>query len=248
VKKLPETDAIFETIHQINQAADADETMLRISCDAKATILLERFARGGLSRLTVKALDHDFQDKESEKVTPYGLYLPVTKELFLYFTQSKVTSDFMVDCLNDCWQSIKERFPKVTTLVINQDNGPENHSRRTQFMERISQLADRFRLTVQLAYYPPYHSKYNPIERVWGHLEQLWNGSLLDTLETVLAFARSFRFNQQSPVVRLASKIYASGVKLSQDAMTLLEQRFHRLPGLEKWFVRIPPLNPPLNV
>ncbi len=154
----------------------------------------------------------------------------------------------MVDCLNDCWQSIKERFPKVTTLVVNQDNGPENHSRRTQFMERISQLADRFRLTVQLAYYPPYPSKYNPIERVWGHLEQLWNGSLLDTLETVLAFARSFRFNQQSPVVRLASKIYASGVKLSQDAMTLLELRFHRLPGLEKWFVRIPPLNPPLNV
>ncbi len=75
MKKLPETDAIFETIHQINQAADADETVLRISCDAKATILLERFARGGLSRLTVKALDHDFQDKESEKVTPYGLYL-----------------------------------------------------------------------------------------------------------------------------------------------------------------------------
>jgi len=243
VKKIPATDAIFETIHQVNQAADADATVLRLSCDAKATILLNRYSRGGVSRITVKALDHDFQDKATEKVTPFGLYLPVTQELFLYFTQAKVTSDFIVDCLSDCWEQIKDRFPQVTTLVINQDNGPENHSRRTQFMYRIAHFADHYRLTIQLAYYPPYHSKYNAIERVWGHLEQHWNGSLLSLLEHVLAFARSFRFHQQSPVVRFATKLYATGVKLSQKAMALLERRFYRLSGLEKWFVRIPPLN-----
>jgi hypothetical protein len=243
VKKLPETDAIFETIHQINQAADADATVLRLSCDAKATILLERFSRGGLNRVLVKGLDHDFQDKETAKVTPFGIYLPGSKELFLYFTQSKVTSDFIVDCLIDCWERIKERFPQVTTLVINQDNGPENHSRRTQFMYRLTHFVDRYRLSVQLAYYPPYHSKYNAIERVWGHLEQHWNGTLLDALKTVLAFARSFRFNQTAPVVRFITMLYTTGAKLSSKAMALLEKRLQRLHGLEKWFVHISPLN-----
>jgi hypothetical protein len=89
----------------------------------------------------------------------------------------------------------------------------------------------------------PYHSKYNAIERVWGHLEQHWNGALLDALATVLAFARSFRFHQQAPTVRFILKLYATGARLTQKAMRLLERRLHRLPGLDKWFVRIPPLN-----
>jgi hypothetical protein len=243
LKKIAETDAIFETLHQINQEADADETVLRLSWDAKATILLERLSRGGLSRVTVKALDHDFQNKETGKVTPFGIYLPATKELYLYLVQSKVTSDFIVDCLVDFWESQGERFPKVKTLVLNQDNGPENHSRRTQFMNRITHFVDQHRLTLQLAYYPPYHSKYNPIERVWGHLEKHWNGSLLDTLDTVVNFSCSFRFRQLQPYVNVISKVYETGVKLTQKEMAHLEQRFERSSGLEKWFVTIPPLD-----
>lgn len=243
MKKVPATDAIFEQMHQVTAAADADPTVLRLSCDAKAPILLGRFSRGGLNRVTVKGLDHDFQGKPMTKVTPFGIYLPQTKELFLYFTHTKVTSDFIVDCLTDCWEQLKPRFPHVTTLLLNQDNGPENHSRRTQFIYRITQFCDRYRLAVQLAYYPPYHSKYNPIERVWGHLEQHWNGALLDALATLLAFAHSFRFHQQAPTVRFVFKLYATGARLSQKAMARLERRLQRLPGLEKWFVRIPPLN-----
>lgn len=229
----------------MNQKADADNTVLRLSLDAKATILLERFSRGGLSRVTVKALDHDFQDKKRQKITPFGIYLPQSGELFLYLAQSKVTSDFMVDCLIDFWESEGSRFPDVSSLVLNQYNGPENHSRRTQFMNRITQFVDHYSLMVQLAYYPPYHSKYNPIERVWGHLEKHWNGSLLDSVQTVVNFACSFRFKQLQPCVNLVSKIYKTGVKLTQKEMNLLEQRFERLPRLEKWFVRISPLNAP---
>jgi hypothetical protein len=173
-------------------------------------------------------------------VTPFGIYLPETKELFLYFTQSKVTSDFIVDCLVDFWSSQRERFPDVKTLLLNLDNGPENHSRRTQFMYRLTQFVDYFRLNIQLAYYPPYHSKYNPIERVWGHLEKHWNGALLDTLETVLNFAESFWYHQLQPFVQLFSKIYETGKALTPKKMEILEQRFERLEGLEKWFVRIP--------
>ncbi len=148
----------------------------------------------------------------------------------------------MVDCLSDCWQQLRARFPLVKTLVLHQDNEPKNHSRRTQFMNRITQLADTGQLTIQLAYYPPYHSKYNPVERVWAILEQHWNGSLLDSVDTVLAFAQTMTWQGCHPTVHWVQRVYHTGVRLTQKMMNQLEQRFERLPGLEKWFVKIRPI------
>ena len=196
--------------------------------------------------MTVKALDHDF--KPDEKVTPFGLYLPEQGELYLYLTTSRVTSDFIVDCLEDFWAQVSARFPQVDTLLLNADNGPENHSRRTQFMARLTQFADQSQLTVQLAHYPPYHSKYNPIERVWGGLEQHWNGSLLDSVETVLRFAKTLTWRDRAPVVvRRVDRLYETGKALSQAAMRQLERRFVRLEDLERWFVWIHPAPLPLG-
>lgn len=237
---MPETDAIFEQLAEVNPAADADERTLRLSIDAKATIPLGWYSRGGYSRLTVKALDHDF--KPQQKLTPVGVFLPQYNELFLFLTSSPVTADLLADCLHDTWVMLEERFPQVETLLLNLDNGPENHSRRTQFINRLIQFVDQTHLTLALAYYPPYHSKYNPIERVWGVLEQHWNGSILDTAKTVLNFARTMTYNGVYPVAELVTTTYHTGVKLSQQAMAQLEQRLERLPGLEKYFVRIPPL------
>ncbi len=244
LQKKPETDAIFEQIALVNAEADAAETMLRLSVDAKATVLLGLLSRGGYSRLTVKALDHDYRPEE--KVTPVGVFLPQYDETYIFLTSSPVTSDLIVDCLYEVWVMNQTRFPLVNTLVINQDNGPECHSRRTQFMKRIADLVDETQRTIQLAYYPPYHSKYNPIERVWGVLENYWNGSLLDTLETVFHFARNMTYNGVHPIVEIVQKTYHTGVKLSQKAMDELEKRFERLPGLEKYFVRISPLPNPI--
>ncbi len=124
------------------------------------------FSRRGRTRVVVKALDHDF--KPDQKLTPFGIFLPDYDELHLYLIASRLTSDGIVDCLEEFWQEVRGRFAAVETLLINQDNGPENHSRRTQFMKRVTEFVDGFGVGVQLAYYPPYHSKYNPIERVWG--------------------------------------------------------------------------------
>ena len=239
-KKIPETDAIFEQLAQVNARADADDTVLRMSLDAKATVWVGDYSRGGQSRVTVKAADHDFQP--DAKLTPFGIFLPEHDALYLYFTASKLTSDFMVDCLIDCWANLREQFPQVTTLVLNLDNGPENHSRRTQFMQRITEFTDCFQVTVDLAYYPPYHSKYNPIERVWGVLEKHWNGSLLDSCQTVLQFAQTMTFRGRLPIVQWLDKVYHTGVRLTQKQMAQLEHRFERLPGLAKWFVHIAPL------
>lgn len=224
----------------MHEKASGDDSVLRISIDGKAAVKVGLFSRNGKSRTIVHAADHDF--KPDAKMTPFGVYLPDHGELFLYMSNSKVTSDFIVDCLEHFWETIRNRFPKVTTLLINSDNGPETHSRRTQLMNRLTAFADQEQITIQLAYYPPYHSKYNPVERVWGGLEQHWNGSLLDSIDTVLAFARTFTWRSMQPTVTHVSRIYDTGVKLSQKAMAQLEKRFDRLDDLEKWFVTISPI------
>jgi transposase len=237
IKKIPETEAIFEQVEQINTEADNDPHTLRISIDAKVAVKVGEFDRGGKTRVPTISLDHDFAPETT--LIPYGIFLPEYNELFLFFVPSKLTADCIVDMLENWWQSVKHRFTHIQRLVINQDNGPENHSRRTQFMKRIVDFAASSKLSLQLAYYPPYHSKYNPVERCFGWLEQYWNGSLLDTVEAVLNFAKTLTFKGQNPVVTLVEKVYSTGVKLTNKAMAEVEKQIHRLPNLRKWFVEI---------
>ncbi len=92
---------------------------------------------------------------------------------------------------------------------------------------------------VRLAYYPPYHSKYNAIERCWGILETHWNGALLDSLDAVLQFASSMTWKGAYPLVELVTTTYQTGIKLTKEAMTAVEAQLERLPHLGKWFVDI---------
>src|SRR5262249_46237105 len=129
---------------------------------------------------------------------------------------------------------------RVKALVINRDNGPENHRRRTQFLKRIVAFARESGLRVHLASYPPYHSKSNPIERCRGVLENHGNGSLLDSVAAAVGFAASMTWKSKHPVVRVVEAVYAKGVRLKPEEMEALEAEVVRRPTLEKWFVAIP--------
>jgi transposase len=237
-KKVKQTDAIFEQLKRVNPEADRADDTLRISIDAKATVNIGPFSRRGKSRTKTQAADHDF--KPEATLTPFGIFVPQTDDLWLYMARSKITSDFIVDRLEQWWREVRLRFLKVKTLVINLDNGPENHSRRTQFLKRIVAFAQESGIRVQLAHYPPYHSKSNPIERCWGVLEMHWNGSLLDSIEAVLGFARTMTWEGKHPEVVLIEAPYSKGVRVGPKEMEELESQVVRLPSLEKWFVEIP--------
>ncbi len=224
-------------MNRVNAAADADPEVLRISMDAKATVKIGAFSRGGKSRTAVQAADHDFQPEGT--VTPVGILLPAWDELSLYQVTSKVTSDCLVECLTHWWETARARFASISMLVINLDNGPETHSHRTQFMHRIVAFVAQFGVSVRLAYYPPYHSKYNAVERCWGILERHWNGSLLDSLEAVVAYTASMTWKGVHPAVEVVSTAYQSGVALTKAAMAAVEAQIDRLPDLGKWFVDI---------
>jgi len=239
LKKIPETDAIFDAVHRANAEADADSACIRLSLDTKAAVLIGPFSRGGYNRSDTKALDHDFDPER--KLLPFGVLLPVSGESFLWFSKSKVTADFMVDRLEEIWPRLASQYG-ATKLLINVDNGPECSGRRTQWLKRLVAFSEREQVEVTLAYYPPYHSKYNPVERLWGVLENHWRGELLESVQKTLGLARSMTYRQSAPtVVKLVRKVYRNGATVQKKAMQAIEEKLDRARGLEDWSIRIVP-------
>lgn len=221
--------------------ADADPETLRISMDTKATVHVGEYSRGGQSRglEAVKALDHDMRPKD--KLVPGGILEPVTGKAFVFYTDSNKTSDFMVDGLQLWWNTNSHYFSGMKNLVINMDNGPECSGRRSQFLSRMVEFADMTQLTIRLAYYPPYHSKYNAIERYWAGLEKSWNGYLLDTTIAVLNRTANFAWKGFRTATNLLDSIYKKGVKLCRKQKMALEQRLQRSPTLPLYDIIIQP-------
>ena len=120
---------------QITQAAEAADDVLRLAMDAQATVKIGSCARGGQNRVQVPAADHEFAPEAT--VTPVGIFRPTRSELFGYGVTAKVTSDGLVACLAEGWATVRERFAHSTPLGLNLDNGPDNHHRRTQCMQRL---------------------------------------------------------------------------------------------------------------
>jgi hypothetical protein len=241
LKKIPETDAIFDNLIDINKASDLCADSLRISIDTKAKVDLCDSSRGGTSRCkkAVQASDHDMGLKD--KLAPFGILNMMTGLLTVLFGVSFETSDFIVDCLEQWWNDNKEQYRHIRQLVINLDNGPQNSSHRTQFIKRMIDFADKNNLEIVLAYYPPYFSKYNPIERCWGILENHWRATLLNTIGTTLEWAKTMTWKGISPVIKLVETTYQKGVRMTKKAFNALANRIDRDASLPKYYLTIRP-------
>lgn len=212
----------------------------RLSIDGKATVKIGEVSRGGLTRGDHRACDHDLGLKE--KYIPCGIVDEDTAQLHRTLGSSYKTSDFIVDALESWWAALDEtKQVAMARLQIKMDNGPESSGRRTQFLNRMVDFCDRIGKPIQLLYYPPYHSKYNPIERCWGILELHWNGTKLVDGETMLAWAKSMTWKGIRPIVELSQKVYQKGVTLGKKAMRAVEARLERHPELPTWDILIRP-------
>ena len=208
--------------------------------DCKATVKIGPFSRGGQTRGNHEAGDHDFGSSGS--YIPCGIVDEDTGELCIGFGSSYKTSDFIVDNLEAWWLRLSgSEQACINQLQLKIDNGSESSGVRTQFLQRMVQFADTIGKPIQLLYYPPYHSKYNPIERCWEVLEQHWNGTQLIDVDTMLQWARKMTWKGLHPLVELSRKVYQKGVSLSKAAMRAVEARLERNPLLPKWDILIRP-------
>lgn len=160
-------------------------------------------------------------------------------QLWIGFGQSRETSDFIADSLERWWDQRSKVHRGIKRIQINLDNGPEVNSSRTQFMNRLVQLADRTGLDIELVYYPPYHSKYNPIERCWGILESHWNGAILASVPVALNWAATMTWRGVKPIVELIEGAYERGVTITKTAYRPILTRLDKATDLEKWSVLI---------
>jgi len=177
-----------------------------------------------------------------ETYIPCGIVDEDTGDLFIGFGNSYKTSDFIVDTLQSWWAKLSPQTQQlIPSLQIKVDNGPENSGIRTQFLNRMVDWVDQIGKPVQLIYYPPYHSKYNPIERCWGILEQHWNGTKLIDTSTMLAWAKSMTWKGAHPIIELNHSLYPKGIALTKTEMSYIEQRLERNPILPKWDILIRP-------
>jgi hypothetical protein len=161
--------------------------------------------------------------------------------VMILFGTSYETGDFWVDCLEYWWEKTKDTCGRIRRLVIRLDNGPVNASDRKLFLKRLVAFAQRTNLEIHLVYYPPYHSKYNPIERVWGILEKHWNGTLLTNLGVAMRWASTMTWKGQHPEVEHLNREYIKGVKVPKAVMKQVNAHLERSPILPKWDVTITP-------
>ena len=187
---------------------------------------------------TEKGWDHD--PPAQEKLVPFGILMLANAALTLVFG-SRETSDAWVDALQIWWLQVGPGLEHIKRLVIYLDNGPKNSGRRTQFLKRMVQFADWSGLEIRLVYYPPYHSKYNPIERCWSALEKKWNGVLLNSLEVVLRCALRRTWKGSHPTVKHFQGEYPDGVRLTAKEMKPYEARLQRSATLPKYDIVIKP-------
>ena len=154
---------------------------------------------------------------------------------------SHETSDFWVDGLKLWWEVVKGELGSIRRLVIYPDNGPNNSGTRTQFIKRMVEFADWSGLEVRPVYYPPYHSKYNPIGRCWSVLEQKWGGALLNCLKVIPREAPRMTWRGCHPTVKRLAGDYRNGIRLSKKAMKPYETRLARSQTLRKYDITIKP-------
>jgi Rhodopirellula transposase DDE domain len=214
---------------------------LRVSIDSKAKVKIGNLSRGGKARTLEpkRADDHDTQWNAT--LVPFGILNMHSDQLSIYMGQSAETSDFIVDCLTLWWQENQTDYLELEEWVIDLDGGAATRSNRTQFIKRMVELSQTIGIKIRLIYYPPYHSKYNPIERCWAALENYWNGAILDSVETALQWTSNMVWKGIAPIVSLIDGTYEKGIKVLPEVLSRYQPFWQRSATLPRWDITILP-------
>lgn len=239
LKKIPETDAIFKNVHGHHQTAASNPHILRVSVDVKAKVKVGRLSRKGYARTKNAPKTDDHDHHWTDVLTPFGLHEVNTDNTFLVFGNSRETPDFIVDCLEWWWEQRQFSQDQYDLLMMDLDNGSSVAGNTKRFLQRMIEFSKKIEIPIQLVYYPPYHSKYNKVERFWAALENYWMPLVLDTVVNTINIAKNVLWKGMNPIVHFLDKTYEKGVKVETEHFKELQKFILRNPDLPKWDVLI---------
>jgi hypothetical protein len=160
-----------------------------ISIDTKKKETLGNFARSGVSwgLEPLKVLDHDFPSSGSGIVIPHGIYDLKNNLGYMTLGNSHDTSEFCCDNIKDWWLNYGcTLYPSANSILILADGGGSNSSRHYIFKEDLQKISDELQIEIRITHYPPYTSKYNPIEhKLFCHVTRACSGAIFSSLEFV---------------------------------------------------------------
>lgn len=193
-----------------------------ISIDTKKKEFIGDFYRAGhlYTQETIRTLDHDFNSLAKGIVIPHSIYDVMRNTGYINIGTSKDTSEFACDSILSWWQH-QGRFdyPNATSILILCDGGGSNHSRHYLFKQDLQELAHQIGLEIRIAHYPPYTSKYNPIEhRLFPHVTRVCQGVIFKSVAMVKELIQKTTTTTGLKVtVNIIDKVYQTGRRVNED-------------------------------
>jgi len=242
-KESPDRDQQFLRIAELKEEFLASGQPV-ISMDTKKKEFLGNLYRNGRVYTTeaIKAFDHDFPSWASGVIIPHGFFDIARNEGYLHLGLSRDTSEFACDSLRLYWEQDGARlYPDARELLLLCDGGGSNGSRTHIFKQDLQQMVNELGVSVRVAHYPSYCSKYNPIERrLFPHITRACQGMLFDTLDTAVTLMRkaSTRTGLRT-TVNVIRRFYETGINATEEIKRNLKIVFDKV--LPKWNYRAIP-------
>lgn len=221
LKNVPHRNEQFENIARlIADYERAGNPMM--SMDTKKKEYLGNFYRDG-HLYTLEQLftyDHDFTSLAQGVIIPHGLYDLKQNIGYIHLGSSKETSEFACDCLRNWWyQRGRYDYPTASSILLLCDEGGSNSSRHYIFKQDLQKLVDEIGIEIRIAHYPPYTSKYNPIEhRLFPHVTRACQGVIFTSIELVKELIEKTRTSTGLKVtVQIIDKVYETARKVADD-------------------------------
>lgn len=211
----------FENIVRLRAVFEAAGNPI-ISLDTKKKEYLGNLYRDGhlYTLEELQTYDHDFNSYADGVLIPHGIYDLRLNVGYIQLGTSHDTSEFACDSLRYWWYTYgRQHYPNATSILVLCDGGGSNSSRHYLFKQDLQALADEIGVEIRIAHYPPYCSKYNPIEhRFFPHVTRACQGVIFTSIELVQELMEKTNTTTGlKAFVHIIDKVYETGRKVAAD-------------------------------
>ena len=219
--EIPHRDEQFKNISKLKAEYEGAGNPI-VSMDTKKKENLGNFYRDGrlYTLEELRVYDHDFNSFSDGLIIPHSLYDVQLNIGYIQIGTSHDTSEFACDSFQHWWyQHGRQHYPNATSILVLCDGGGSNSSRQYLFKEDLQHLSDKIGVEIRIAHYPPYCSKYNPIEhRLFPHVTRACQGVIFTSIELVKELMEKTQTSTGlKAFVCILDKVYETGRKVVEN-------------------------------